>query len=115
MLKENRARCAEARRRLEAKLVTDKDHEAKRDRDFMEIREKLHNLIDNESRDSKTSGERERYSLLDYESDMISDIRYQTDVSMGLLLDASQQAHHESLAVIADFAEGKAGPTSSSS
>jgi hypothetical protein len=43
-------------------------------------------------------------------SDMISDIRYKTDVSIEILLEASRQAHGESLAAIADFAKGKADP-----
>ncbi|KAJ8595234.1 hypothetical protein M405DRAFT_857463 [Rhizopogon salebrosus TDB-379] len=93
MLKENRARCTEARTRLEARVVTEKDDKAERDRDFMEIWGKLRSLADNDSRDNKTS-----------------DIRYKADASMEILLEASEQAHHESLAAIADFAEGKRVP-----
>ncbi|OJA17169.1 hypothetical protein AZE42_00181 [Rhizopogon vesiculosus] len=93
MLKEKRAHCAEARARLEARVVTEKDRDAERDHDFMEIRGKLHSLMDHNPRENKTSA----------------------DASTELLLEASRQAHHESLAAIVDFAEGKADPTSSAS
>jgi hypothetical protein len=114
MLKENRARCTEARTRLEARMVTEKDDKAERDQDFMEIWGKLRSLADNDLRDNKTSGKLD-YSLLNFVSDTRSDIRYKADASMEILLEASEQAHHESLAAIADFAEGKRAPVSSSS
>lgn len=56
MLEENRARCAEARTRLEARVIAEKDHEAERDRVFTEIRDKLHSLMDRDPRGDKPSG-----------------------------------------------------------
>ena len=59
MLKENQARCAEARARLEARLIAEKDHQAERDQDLMEIKGKLHGLIEHSSHDNKTAGKLE--------------------------------------------------------
>lgn len=56
MLEENRARCAEARTRLEAQVIVEKDHEAERDRVFTEIRDKLHSLMDHDPCEDKPSG-----------------------------------------------------------
>lgn len=86
MLEENRAKCAEAKMRLEARAVAEKDGEAGWDQFYAEIRGKIHSLMD-DSREIRTS-----------------------HISMEVLLEASRQVHHESLAAIGAFAEGKAGP-----
>ncbi|KAG1822848.1 uncharacterized protein BJ212DRAFT_1477254 [Suillus subaureus] len=85
VLEENRARCAEAKMRLEARAA-EKDGEGGWDQFYAEIRGKLHSLME-DSRENRTS-----------------------HISMEVLLEASRQAHHESLAAIEAFAEGKAGP-----
>lgn len=82
MLEENRAKCAEAKMRLEARAVAEKDGEAGWDQFYAEIRGKIHSLMD--------------YSR---------EIRTSLDISMEVLLEASRQIHHESLAAIGAFAE----------
>lgn len=81
MLEENRANCAEAKMRLEARAAAEKDREGGWDQFYAEIRGKLHNLMD-DSRENRTS-----------------------HISMEVLLEASRQVHHESLAAIGAFAE----------
>lgn len=81
MLEENRAKCAEAKMRLEARAVAEKDGEAGWDQFYAEIRGKIHSLMDY-SREIRTS-----------------------HISMEVLLEASRQIHHESLAAIGAFAE----------
>lgn len=81
MLEENRSKCAEAKMRLEARAVAEKDGEAGWDQFYAEIRGKIHSLMD-DSREIRTS-----------------------HISMEVLLEASRQIHHESLAAIGAFAE----------
>lgn len=80
LLEENRANCAEAKMRLEAKAVAEKDSGAGWDQFYAEIRGKLHSLMDG-SRENRTS-----------------------HISMEVLLEASRQVHYESLAAIGAFA-----------
>lgn len=81
MLEENRANCAEAEMRSEARAVAEKDGERGWDQFYAEIRGKLHNLMV-DSRENRTS-----------------------HIPMEVLLEASRQVHHESLAAIGAFAE----------
>lgn len=81
MLEENRANCAEAKMRREARAVAEKDGDRGWDQFYAEIRGKLHSLM-NDSRENRTS-----------------------HIPIEVLLEASRQVHHESLAAIGTFAE----------
>lgn len=81
VLEENRANCAQAKMRFEARAVAEKDGEGGWDQFYAEIRGKLHSLVD-DSRENRTS-----------------------HIPMEVLLEASRQVHHESLAAIGAFAE----------
>lgn len=64
MLEENRAKCAEAKLRLEARTVAEKDGEAGWDQFYAEIRGKIHSLMD-DSPENRTSRKLKRFSFLD--------------------------------------------------